>query len=137
MEPMPGLPARSLWQATATAARPARSEANDLGDADVVIVGAGYTGLWTALSLVLAEPTARVCVLERHHVGFGASGRNGGWCSGMLPIGLSRLARMHGRDGAIALQRALFGAVDAGRRVRRSRRSGDWHRRAVPPTVAH
>ena len=54
-------------------------------DVDVVIVGAGYTGLWTALSLLEAEPAMRVVVVERHHVGFGASGRNGGWCSALLP----------------------------------------------------
>ena len=49
-------------------------------DADVVIVGAGFTGLWTAYHLLGADPSLRVVVLERETAGFGASGRNGGWC---------------------------------------------------------
>jgi monoamine oxidase len=50
--------------------------------ADVVIVGAGFTGLWTAHSLLRLDPGLRVVVLERETAGFGASGRNGGWCVG-------------------------------------------------------
>src|SRR5262245_50066162 len=53
-------------------------------DADVVIVGAGFTGLWTAYYLAQADPSLRVVVLEREVAGFGASGRNGGWCVGEL-----------------------------------------------------
>jgi glycine/D-amino acid oxidase-like deaminating enzyme len=48
-------------------------------DADVCIVGGGFTGLWTALELTRARPALDVVVLERERVGFGASGRNGGW----------------------------------------------------------
>jgi len=48
-------------------------------DADVCIVGAGFTGLWTAYHLMRARPELGVVVLERERVGFGASGRNGGW----------------------------------------------------------
>ena len=51
---------------------------------DVAIVGAGYTGLWTAYYLLEADPSLRVLVLESEHVGFGASGRNGGW--GLRPV---------------------------------------------------
>lgn len=112
---MPAIEPTSLWAATWT---PPVAEAVDAAlevptDADVVIVGAGYTGLWTALSLTEAEPTMRVVVLERRHVGFGASGRNGGWCSALLPVGLDALTRRHGRDAAIALQRAMFDTVAA------------------------
>lgn len=49
---------------------------------DVCIIGAGYTGLWTALYLRRAAPHLRVVVLEAEHAGFGASGRNGGWLTG-------------------------------------------------------
>jgi choline dehydrogenase-like flavoprotein len=49
-------------------------------EVDVAIVGAGFTGLWTAYYLAIADPTLRVAVLERETAGFGASGRNGGWC---------------------------------------------------------
>ena len=81
-------------------------------DVDVAIVGAGYTGLWTALSLLDADPAMRVVVVERHHVGFGASGRNGGWCSALLPVSLTALERRHGRGAAIAWQRAMITTVD-------------------------
>jgi glycine/D-amino acid oxidase-like deaminating enzyme len=50
--------------------------------ADVAIVGAGYSGLWTAYYLLRLSPGLRVVVLDREHVGFGASGRNGGWAVG-------------------------------------------------------
>ena len=48
-------------------------------EADVVIVGAGYTGLWTAYYLAERDPSLSIVVLEQHRVGYGASGRNGGW----------------------------------------------------------
>ena len=51
---------------------------------DVAIVGAGYTGLWTAYYLHRADPTLRIAILESEIAGFGASGRNGGWCSALF-----------------------------------------------------
>ena len=74
---------------------------------DVAVVGAGYTGLWTALQLARADPTLRIAVLEREVAGFGASGRNGGWCSALFPTSWSRLAAEGGRSGAVDMQRAL------------------------------
>ncbi len=61
-------------------------------DVDVAIVGAGFTGLWTAYYLAEADPTLRIAVLEAEVAGFGASGRNGGWCSALFPASLRRLA---------------------------------------------
>ena len=55
-------------------------------DVDVAIVGAGYTGLWTAYYLKLAQPSLQIVLLEREVAGFGASGRNGGWVSGFLEL---------------------------------------------------
>ena len=60
---------------------------------DVAIVGAGFTGLWTAHYLAEADPSLRIAVLEAETVGFGASGRNGGWCSALFPASLDSLAR--------------------------------------------
>src|SRR4051812_30250253 len=54
-------------------------------DVDVAIVGGGYTGLWTAYFLNQHAPDLRIAVLEREIAGFGASGRNGGWCSALFP----------------------------------------------------
>jgi len=55
-------------------------------EADVAIVGGGLTGLWTAYYLSQADPSLRIVVLERDVVGFGASGRNGGWCSALFSV---------------------------------------------------
>ena len=57
--------------------RPAAPLAGDL-DADVAIVGGGFTGFWTALFVKELEPSASVCVLEKSVAGYGASGRNAG-----------------------------------------------------------
>ena len=81
-------------------------------DADVVIVGAGYTGLWTALSLAQLDPTLRIVVVEREVAGFGASGRNGGWCSALFPASWDRLARGSSPDAARAMQLALNDSVE-------------------------
>ena len=81
-------------------------------DADVVIVGAGYTGLWTAYYLKTLDPSLRVTILEARFAGFGASGRNGGWLSGLVPGDRHAMAKRHGREGVIAWQRALNDAVD-------------------------
>ena len=85
--------------------------AGDL-DVDVAIVGGGLTGLWTAWSLLQAAPGTRVAVLEREIAGFGASGRNGGWCSALFPTSAAGLEARHGRDAAIAMRRAMVETVD-------------------------
>jgi glycine/D-amino acid oxidase-like deaminating enzyme len=83
------------------------------GDAatDVCIVGAGYTGLWTAYYLLAAQPSLRVLLVEAEIAGFGASGRNGGWCSALFPTSTAGLARRHGRDAALAMRRAMNDTV--------------------------
>ncbi|MEO6411297.1 MAG: FAD-binding oxidoreductase [Pedococcus sp.] len=80
--------------------------------ADVVIVGGGFTGLWTAHYLLLADPSLDVLVLEAEHVGFGASGRNGGWVSALWPVGPEALARRRGRGAALAMLAELRNTVD-------------------------
>ncbi|XVQ07883.1 NAD(P)/FAD-dependent oxidoreductase [Spirillospora sp. CA-255316] len=80
--------------------------------ADVCIVGAGYTGLWTAYYLKRARPGLDVVVLEKEFPGAGASGRNGGWVVGEIAASRTRYASRHGRPATIALQRALFSSVD-------------------------
>jgi len=80
-------------------------------DLDVAVVGAGYTGLWTAYYLKKADPTLRVAVLEKEIAGFGASGRNGGWCHTTFPGSRERAAKTHGRQAVIDQQRALHATV--------------------------
>ncbi len=84
---------------------------------DVAIVGAGYTGLWTAYYLLEADPSLKVLVLEAEHVGFGASGRNGGWVSALYPVGPRTLARDHGGSAARNQYAALRDSVDEVGRV--------------------
>ncbi|MPZ84184.1 MAG: FAD-dependent oxidoreductase [Actinophytocola sp.] len=84
---------------------------------DVAVVGAGYTGLWTAYYLSVADPSLRIAVVEARFAGFGASGRNGGWCSSLFPVSPAALARRHGRDAALALTRAMESTVDEVGRV--------------------
>ena len=86
-------------------------------DVDVVIVGGGFSGLWTAYYLLGLRPDARVLVLEAEHAGFGASGRNGGWVSGLWPVPMSKVAGEHGRSAALALGAALRDTVDEVGRV--------------------
>jgi len=86
-------------------------------DVDVAIAGAGFTGLWTAYYLAGARPDLRVAVCEAQIAGFGASGRNGGWCSALFPASLAKLSRMAGRDAAIAMYLAMQRTVDEVGRV--------------------
>jgi glycine/D-amino acid oxidase-like deaminating enzyme len=72
---------------------------------DVAILGAGYSGLWTAYYLLLQEPSLRVAVVEKEIAGFGASGRNGGWCSPNFPVSAGSLEKRFG--GAVARQLLL------------------------------
>ncbi|WP_051342740.1 NAD(P)/FAD-dependent oxidoreductase [Pseudonocardia spinosispora] len=80
--------------------------------ADVCIVGAGLTGLWTAYFLATWQPDLRIVVLEKEFAGFGASGRNGGWLSAELAGNRERYAATGGRAGVVALTRAMERAVD-------------------------
>ncbi|WP_329300391.1 FAD-binding oxidoreductase [Streptomyces sp. NBC_00659] len=79
--------------------------------ADVVVVGGGYTGLWTAYYLKKAAPFLRVTVLEQKFCGYGASGRNGGWLYNGI-AGRDRYARLHGQEAAVRLQQAMNDTVD-------------------------
>lgn len=80
---------------------------------DVAIVGAGFTGLWTAHHLLRQQPSLRVLVVEREIAGWGASGRNGGWCSALFAASWPKVAEAAGRDAALRLRRALERTVAA------------------------
>lgn len=102
----------SLWWDTLPADVSARPPLGSDLDVDVAIVGAGYTGLWTARSLALADPSLRVVVLESEVAGFGASGRNGGWCSALFATSEAKLAREAGADAAWRMRVAMQQSVD-------------------------
>src|SRR5680860_239747 len=71
----------SMWMDTVDGDLSPRPPLGGDIDVDVAIVGAGYTGLWTAYYLKRADPSLRIAILEKEFAGFGASGRNGGWLS--------------------------------------------------------
>ena len=102
---------RSFWLETCGDLTP-RPPLTQSIDVDVAILGGGYTGLWTAYYLLCSNPDLKVAVLEREIVGFGASGRNGGWCSSKFPVTPSVLEQRYGRDQARALMLAMNSAVD-------------------------
>ncbi|MGI9254620.1 MAG: NAD(P)/FAD-dependent oxidoreductase [Thermomicrobiales bacterium] len=81
-------------------------------EADVAILGAGFTGLWTAFALLERDPSLRVVILEREIAGFGASGRNGGWCYPGFPVTLGALRDRFGVESARAVTAAMHHALD-------------------------
>ena len=83
----------SFWWHASGGFPPRRPSLPGQAEADVCIVGAGYTGLWTAWYLTRADPGLRVIVLDAAFAGFGASGRNGGWLTAALPGSRDRYAR--------------------------------------------
>jgi len=98
-------------------------------DADVAIVGAGLTGLWTAYYLAKADPHLRIAVVEKHVAGFGASGRNGGWCSSFFAASHDAIKKESGREAAIAMQRAMYDTVDeVGRVVDEHKIDARWYK---------
>lgn len=103
-------PAASFWQESLGPA-PRRPALDGDDRADVAIVGAGLTGLWTAWYLLDRDPSLRIVLLEKEHAGFGASGRNGGWCSALFPRSTASLERAHGRDAALAMRRAMIDTI--------------------------
>lgn len=74
----------SLWMNQLDDPLEARPSLEESLEVDVAIVGAGYTGLWTAYYLKRRAPQLRVAIVEAETAGFGASGRNGGWLMGNL-----------------------------------------------------
>ncbi|MBW8752375.1 MAG: FAD-dependent oxidoreductase, partial [Propionibacteriales bacterium] len=103
--------ARSLWHDTLGETAAPRSPLPGPAAYDVAIVGAGFTGLWTAYYLSVADPTLRIAVLEAEVAGFGASGRNGGWCSALFPTPWSTLVRGSSPAEALRLHRAMAQTV--------------------------
>ncbi|MGH8958119.1 MAG: NAD(P)/FAD-dependent oxidoreductase [Acidimicrobiia bacterium] len=102
----------SFWHDSTTDSLEPRPALSGDAVADVAIVGAGYTGLWTAYYLKRAQPDLRVIVIEAEIAGYGASGRNGGWCAGEIAGNRDRLKEAHGAEAVVALYREMFKTVD-------------------------
>jgi glycine/D-amino acid oxidase-like deaminating enzyme len=133
----------SFWQSAVAPAPAPRPPLPGAREADVCIVGAGFTGLWTAYELRRADPELDVVVLEAETAGFGASGRNGGWVLGALAGSRERWAKRAGRDAVLALERAIHETVDEVGRVVRAesidcdfRKGGSLHVAQTPLEMA-
>jgi glycine/D-amino acid oxidase-like deaminating enzyme len=102
----------SFWMETAGEELTPRAPLNRSIDVDVAILGAGYSGLWTAYYLLRENPGLNVAVVEKEIAGFGASGRNGGWVSPRFPVTAPMLEQRYGRDAARSLFLAMMNSVD-------------------------
>jgi glycine/D-amino acid oxidase-like deaminating enzyme len=103
---------QSFWHATVADPFEPRPSLGSDEQLDVAIVGAGYTGLWTAYYLKSLEPGLRVAIVEAEIAGFGASGRNGGWCLGTLAgMGGFLEGDASRRAAGVRLQHAIFDTV--------------------------
>lgn len=101
---------RSFWLETAGEDLTPRPALDGSVTVDVAILGGGYSGLWTAYYLLRDNPGLEVAILERDICGFGASGRNGAWCSSRFPLDPGALERRYGADVA---RETLLSAYDA------------------------
>ena len=90
----------NLWLETLDAPLQHRAGITDDLDVDIAIVGGGFTGLWAAHFLRKEIPGAKIVVLEKEFIGFGASGRNGGWASALYPVAFDRLVIEVGEERA-------------------------------------
>ncbi len=102
----------SFWLETAGDDLTPRPALEGSTEVDVAILGAGFTGLWTAYYLLRQQPSLKVAIVEREIAGFGASGRNGGWCTPGFPLSLGMLRKRYGTEAARTLQLAMYQAVD-------------------------
>ena len=103
----------SFWSASISDTLPHRDPIPGPLEADVCIVGAGLTGLWSAYYLNKIDPGLTVVVVEKERAGFGASGRNGGWLSSSLPGSRERYAsQAGGRAAVLEMQKQINDAID-------------------------
>lgn len=116
-DPSAGYRGLSLWLDTFEGDLAPRNPLTRDITADVAIIGGGFTGLWTAYYLAGLQPDLRIVVLEKDICGFGASGRNGGWCVGELVAGVDTYAEGSSHAEAMRLMRSVFATVDEVGRV--------------------
>jgi len=95
---------------------PHRAELHSDLEVDVAIIGAGYTGLWSAYYLKQAKPELSIAIFEAQEVGFGASGRNGGWLMGSIEGQDELLEHLPLEQRRRALQQ-IYGLIDETQRV--------------------
>jgi glycine/D-amino acid oxidase-like deaminating enzyme len=115
--PRPRVGDPPFWLEGEGQAGPRRAPLPGSLNVDVAIIGAGYTGLWTAYYLKRADSSLRLAVLDAEFPGYGASGRNGGWVTAFFPGPREIYERTSSREAVVAFQRAMFITVDEVGRV--------------------
>jgi len=100
----------SLWQGKQNITYRKSISKND--SFDVVIIGAGFSGLWSAFHLKQFQPNLKIAIFEKEYVGFGASGRNGGWASAEYPTSGNRLIKENGLESYKNLRTAITKSID-------------------------
>ncbi|MFZ2228580.1 MAG: FAD-dependent oxidoreductase [Candidatus Nanopelagicaceae bacterium] len=79
---------------------------------DVLIVGGGFSGLWSAHRLITNDPSLKIAIVEKDQVGSGASGRNGGWASALYPVSDETLLTRCSQSQVDQLHKSLKAAID-------------------------
>ena len=102
----------SFWYADIGLPDTRRPALDGDAEADVCIIGAGYTGLWSAYYLKQAAPHLSIIVCERDFAGFGASGRNGGWLTGGFAWSHEKYLKTSSEGAVRAMVQAMNGTVD-------------------------
>ena len=123
------MPPTSLWWDSLPKPVQIRPSLTKDIDVDVAIIGAGYTGLWTAYYLLKKSPNIKIAILDSKVAGFGASGRNGGWCSALFPVELDKLAEQSNKEKAVRMQNIMFETVDeVGTVIRNENIDAEWQK---------
>lgn len=111
----------SLWQGKQDITYRKSISKND--SFDVAIIGAGFSGLWSAFHLKQFQPNLKIAIFEKEYVGFGASGRNGGWASAEYPTSSNRLIKENGLESYKNLRAAITKSIDE---IGQIAKSNDW-----------
>ena len=90
----------------------ARKSVNATNSFDITIIGGGFSGLWSAYHLKQLQPSLKIAIFEQNYVGFGASGRNGGWASAEYPTSNARIIKEHGIQTYNNLRKSLIESID-------------------------
>ncbi|RST77172.1 FAD-dependent oxidoreductase [Siminovitchia acidinfaciens] len=117
----------SYWLETCNEDLEPREKLSNSITVDIAIMGAGYTGLWTAYYLLLQDPSLKIAILEKEITGFGASGRNGGWCSPKFSVSPATSINRYGIETARQLQLSMLNSViDVENVIQKEQIDTDW-----------
>ncbi len=103
-------PTSSWWHKTVSTA-PSFLPLDGNRQCDVAIIGGGFSGLWSALYIKRAQPELSVVVLEKDYLGYGASGRNGGWCMGASTPEVADYDAIQ-PGGGLRMEHTMYDTVD-------------------------